>query len=329
VAGGPVLKKISDWLTRRVYAGNKYGDFPKYWYDIPQVAEYVNQKITGSREPFFSWLQRKYAQVPFTKGLSVGCGYGNIERELWTNQICREMDCYDISPQAIKQAQEQSLMALGPHTGLRFHVGNILETRPLVAGYDFVLFWASLHHFTNIEGVLKNASQLLRPGGFCFIYEFIGPSKFQWPSNQLALVNAVLNLIPKEWRIISARDWPKLLYGLMTLQFTYSISQRAFIKRKVTRPYKWAMWLRDPSEAVCSADIPAAIHGCDYFDVVEESPFGGSLLHLLLVDIYHNFMPADKRQELLRDLIQLEETLERSHFLPTDFTFYVLKNKSI
>lgn len=326
--GETSLKNLAEWLTQRVYSSSKYEGFPRYWYEIPLIAKYVNRKITGSEEPFYDWLKRKYAMPPFRRGLSVGCGFGAIEREFWRNQICQQMDCFDISPRAISQARELTLREIGANSPLRFLEGNVCNYALPAASYDFVLFWASLHHFNNLKDVLSRAGDILFPGGICLVYEFIGPSRFQWPQKQLALVNALLKYIPEEWRKISHRDIPKLIYSLLTLQVIYSFRLKTFIKRKVTRPSKLAMWWRDPSEAICSAEIPAALQSSQHFEILEERPFGGTLLHLLLVDIYSNYLEEDQRQELLRILISLEESLLGSSLLPSDFCVYVLRKKS-
>jgi hypothetical protein len=55
------------------------------------------------------------------------------------------------------------------------------------------------------------------------------------------------------------------------------------------------MHYNDPSEAVESSNILSqlAIH----FDIVEMKEYGGTVLHLLLYEIAHHFLPGDPRRK--------------------------------
>jgi hypothetical protein len=92
--------------------------------------------------------------------------------------------------------------------------------------------------------------------------EYVGPSRFQWPSAQLRAA------LPEQHRILPGGR----------------------IKRRVVRPSRLSMRLDNPSEAAESSDLMPALHR--RFTVLEEHPYG-SILHLALRGIACNFLADD------------------------------------
>ena len=66
------------------------------------------------------------------------------------------------------------------------------------------------------------------------------------------------------------------------------------------------MILADPSEAINSESIIPSLN--KMFDLVEEKPYGGNLLHLILNDISHHFINNNSETtELLNYLFKQED----------------------
>ena len=76
-----------------------------------------------------------------------------------------------------------------------------------------------------------------------------------------------------------------------------------------------AMIAADPSEAVRSSDIlPVLRH---HFDIIEERPLGGALLHLGLSEIAQNFDPdRPEDREWLERLAAAEDAAARQFARP-------------
>ena len=52
------------------------------------------------------------------------------------------------------------------------------------ARYDIVFFHGSLHHVRQIERVLTEVRQSLKPGGLIYLDEYMGPSRSEWSDEE-------------------------------------------------------------------------------------------------------------------------------------------------
>jgi|WetSurMetagenome_2_1015567.scaffolds.fasta_scaffold94047_1 hypothetical protein len=69
-----------------------------------------------------------------------------------------------------------------------------------------------------------------------------------------------------------------------------------------------------------SREINKAIHGMSVFEILEEKPLGGSILHLLLSDLCQNFI-GPQGEGPLTLAMDLEDRLVNEGVLPSDFCF--------
>src|SRR4029453_13057399 len=101
--------------------------------------------------------------------------------------------------------------------------------------YDVVFGVSSIHHVERLEHVFEQVRRALRPGGYFYLDEYIGPSRFQWTDDQLRLMNEQLELLPPQLR----RD----------------VREPGKLKQRVERRTLQFMKESDPSEAVRSSEI--------------------------------------------------------------------------
>jgi hypothetical protein len=126
--------------------------------------------------------------------------------------------------------------------------------------------------------------------------EFVGPTRFQWTDEQLRQVNVLLQSLPDAHRSVPFIDRP-------------TIAQ---------------MLAEDPTESVRSAEILPLLG--NYFEIIEQRPYGGTLLNLLLTETLHTFDVEDAAQrQLLRRLFEAEHSLLAAAELPSDFTYVVAR----
>src|SRR5262249_9827040 len=161
---------------------------------------------------------------------------------------------------------------------LRFRVADAHELIRARASYDVVLGLQSLHHFDHLDETVTFVRQLVRPGGLLLVDEFVGPTRFQWTAAQLEAANRLLERLPRE-RLVMADGRLKL---------------------RVIRPSKLSMILDDPSEAVDASRLMPAIR--QNFDVIEELPYGGTVLHIVFSGIAQNFLDDDVATRSLLDI---------------------------
>ena len=78
----------------------------RYWGSQPLVRRAINRRVTGdpNRWPM-EWFAQRYAPTPLPLGLSVGCGTGLLERDVFIKGVCERIEGVDFSPEAIAEAR--------------------------------------------------------------------------------------------------------------------------------------------------------------------------------------------------------------------------------
>jgi 2-polyprenyl-3-methyl-5-hydroxy-6-metoxy-1,4-benzoquinol methylase len=243
-----------------------------YWMRHPMVAARVNTLISGAPDcDAYGRLQRLYRErgwaLPIGRAVSLGCGFGNLERALKAIGLVDRIDAYDLAEAAIAEARRLATEA--GLSGITYHVADLdaLELPP--GALDAVFAHSAVHHVEKLERLYAMVQRALRPGGVFHLHEYVGPTRFQWTDAQLRLVNDYLDSLPPRLRRLPSGQ----------------------PKARMERPTVAAMIQADPSEAVRSAELVSALH--PYFEIVEERRTGGALLHLALGDIAQNFDPAN------------------------------------
>jgi SAM-dependent methyltransferase len=180
---------------------------------------------------------------------------------------------------------------------------NTIELPP--ERYDVVFSVMAMHHFEQLEYLLEQVDRSLKPNGFLILNEFVGASRFQWPQHQRELATSVLHLLEPSRRQL--RDGP--------------------IREAISAPPLEAMLQSDPFEAIRSAEIKTQV--AKRFNIVRCLGYGGSILHLALHDIVHNFDETrETDREVLATFCRLEELLLRLGLIESDFTVLVARKRA-
>jgi SAM-dependent methyltransferase len=274
-----------------------------YWQSYTLTQRHINKAIAG--DPDENWLaftKRRFFKRTVGLGLSLGCGYGVLEREAVKLGIAERFDAFDISPEAVEVAREEAQrQGLGDRIEYAAADLNAIELEPDRYGTVFAI--QTLHHIEALEHLLDQIRRSLRKDGLFVINEYVGPARFQFPDERLPLMNKLLAAIPETHRR-SLRN--------------------GHVKDEVLRPDAKEVQRVDPSESVRSDEIMGLVE--ERFEIVYKADFGGTLLQFVLADIAGNFDPADSRDVALIDLICLyEDTLIEQGVLPSDFTYAVAK----
>ncbi|MFZ4379819.1 MAG: class I SAM-dependent methyltransferase [Polynucleobacter sp.] len=280
------------------YYGNGY-----HWVEHPQVLAYIHEQMSGHAGmswDFHFWKRYIEPQKRGLKVLSLGCGCGNLEISLMKRGGISELIAYDIADGALDVAKKAAIQA---DVKIEFCKANLNELVLPVDSFDVVVASSSLHHVEMLEPLFFQIYRSLRRGGLMAINEYIGPSRFQFAPYQVDLINYLHGLLPDRYR------WRR--------------SDPAVLKVAIDFPSVEFLQLHDPSEAIRSDEIVPLLK--NYFKVVEDRPFGGTLLHFLLQDIAGNFDPSCSHDCLLMNLlIYSERSLIDAAALSSDFTYMVL-----
>ena len=107
-------------------------------------------------------FEAAWAYRPLARGLSIGCGTGNLERDLHWLRICQQVDAFDISPESIRVARE--LAAQEGVDGVHYEVADCEHMDFPRAAYDVVFFHGSLHHMFDPRRLLEASGARTAPG---------------------------------------------------------------------------------------------------------------------------------------------------------------------
>ena len=265
----------------------------------PLVRARINRLISGdvwqdAYGRLGACLHERGEPIPVARAMSLGCGFGGLERDLARRGMVRQMDAYDLAEGAIAEARR--LAAEASLEGVSYHVAD-LDTQDFPeARYDVVFAHSSVHHVERLEDLFARVHRTLRPGGLFHLNEYVGPTRFQWTGDQLRLINTYLGTLPDRLRRTPNGRKPD-----------------------VVRPTIEQMLAMDPSEAVRSADIRQVLGA--HFTIIEERPYGGTLLHMGLAEIAQNFDESNPQDVAhLQRFFNLEDEMIGSGVIGSDFT---------
>ena len=282
----------------------------EHWLQHAKVKERINALVSGDpRKDCFQYFLERYFRGRLgrrrrvKRALTLGCGYGEFERGLSQYKFARIHEALDISIDAVAEASK--LASAGGFEHIRYRVGDLNRIELSKCIYDVVFGISSIHHVSELRHLFLQVALSLKPGGYFFLDEYIGPSKFQWTDDQLAIINEQIAMLPPDLRLPINGSVLKGAVWRMTLQ---------------------EMDAADPSEAIHSADILQLLP--QFFDIVEVKGYGGSLLHVLLEGIAGNFVEDDPRSmAYLRSFFEVEDQRIASGRLQHDFAVIVARRK--
>lgn len=299
-------------LMRRRDAADVWGNAPdpvvpgheRDWTQLAQVRGHLNRRVSGDPavDAYMYFLRTRLPdRLPVGDALTIGCGEGALERGLARHSFALRHDAVDVAPKAVERAAAAAQEAGLGH--LRYRVADADHLRLEPGSYDVVLGVQAIHHIERLEHLFEQVAAALRPDGFLFLDEFVGPSRFQWTRRQLEAVDGILATLPERLRR-SVAD--------------------GRVRRRALRPTVREVRATDPSEAIRSEEILSV--ASRYFDLLEVRPYGGTILHLLLHEIAGNFSPSvPGGPEILDAIAELEWSLVTSGDLPSDFAIVVAR----
>lgn len=275
------------------------------WWVIPKVKQRWNYLITGNSSKNYQQylVENHLSKKNNLKVLSLGSGTCTSELELAKyKDVFSEIICVDIAENLLKIAEQKTKNK--NLAKLTFICKSIYDFDFKENQFDIILFHSSLHHFKNVEILLKEKiKKSLKQEGLLVINEFVGANRLQFSNNQLSQINRAIKMIPKKYRIRYRTN---------------------LIKSKYSGAGLLRMIVADPSECIDSKNIIPSVH--KQFEIIDERPFGGNILMSALRDISHHFIETDSEKDrILDNLFSFEDEYLKGN--PSDFIFGVYKNK--
>ncbi len=279
----------------------------QHWTHLDEIHRLINRRVSGDPtvKPL-AWFGRHLADagcLPLRRILVLGCGAGHLERELHGLAWAREIVAFDLSPKVLAIARENVAGLDGISHVLASMDELPVGQAPFLPGsFDAVLGVSSVHHCSQLDKLYSAVAQLLTPDGWFYLDEYVGPDRFQYSPRHLAQLTALADLLPE--RMLA--------------------NQNGVIKKSFRAPTVAEVVAVDPSEAACSSRILPLLP--DYFKVVAQRPYGGSLLHVLLADVAQNFQAPEARP-WLQALMDAEDDLDRRGQLEHHFSCVIARQR--
>ena len=243
------------------------------WMNDPRVRDYIHEMIGGSTPMGAGdWFVTRLNGRTFERGLSIGCGVGNLEREAIRRGVCQRMDAFDGSVHSLRIARRD---AEKEGYADRIHYFASDFNRPVLPRntYDIVFFNQSLHHVGKLEKLFRATLRAMKPDAVLYLDEYIGPSRTQWNDEVLAPHRSAFAGLPAEARKGEFLPFP--------IQYD------------------------DPSEAIRSGEIVEQLK--IGFEIEEMRNYGGNLLAVLYPMIEWKRAPQDLIARLIdrdRDMLR-------------------------
>lgn len=291
-------KRVADW-----WSDEAPGQSGIQWVEVPRVARNVNLRATG--DPDVDWVAHsaKYLEaVPRPRSaLSVGCGFGFLERRLRRQDVCEVIEGVDLAGGAVDAARRQA--AAEGLDGLTYRVADLNTLELPADAYDIVYAHAALHHVFALEHLLDQIRRSLKPSGVLVLYEYVGPSQMQFPRPHLELADKLLRAIPPNYR---------------------THRREGGLKDQAPRLSLETMNASDPSEAVRSQEIIPLV--ASRFRVEHLRYIGGTLLLLVFNDIAGNLPDGDPVMDPIIDaIIAVDNVLIDTGVLPSYHAYAVCR----
>lgn len=244
-------------------------------------------------------MLRKHSLHP-TRGLSLGCGSGRAERWYLQQGVCQSFTGIDVSEDALAQARADAADA---GLDIEYACQDLNEIRlEADPGYDLVVCQTILHHVLNLEHLMDEVANALRPDGVFFVYDFIGETQFQFSDERLHWYNEVLQVLPTQMRT-------NLLNG-------HQVDQ---VRRPV--PGK----LASPFEAIRSGEISGLLKA--RFEVVEQQETTTILDRVIPSGTRSAYLTDENTRALFQLVLLLDRALLEGGLLAPLQGSYLLRKK--
>lgn len=230
------------------------------WMAHPLVRRAINERVSGDPNIWPITALRLRLERTIGPCLSIGCGTGGLERSIVDEGISREVTGIDISEAPLAEARK-----LAGDRPIRYRVADawsFLRDH----SFDAIFFHGSLHHFDRLDALMDLVAHALRPNGFLWYDEYVGPSRDEWTWRELLPLNIAYYRLPAKMRR------PHLVC--------------APINRE------------DPTEAIASSQIVQATER--RFRIVDRRDYGGNLLSV----IYPNLRRSPEFDPWIAKLIE-------------------------
>lgn len=266
----------------------KSGGKKVLWSHLPLVicnaAKHLGQSYRPNSKIVDPWISQIAELGPYNKAISVGCGFAVNERNLLRRKIVKHFDLFDLAQDRLAVAASR-LAETNLGACAKISAEDAFDREP-IEEYDLVFWKSSLHHMMSAHDAVEWSWRALRPGGVFAMWEFIGPTRFQWSDRNIEYVNDFRSTLPIElFRQTDGRLAPVA----------------------ISRPSVKSMTTMDPSEAADSSNIVASVKA--FFPEANIVKLGAAMCHIGYRNILFNLIKHPSADSIVRQSIIVDNLL--------------------
>lgn len=260
-------------------------DLSDNWMAHPLVRPRLNQRVTGDAAIWpTQWLKR-FFPAPAKRAASIGCGVGNLERDLLRNDVVESITGIELSANCITTAREEAKKEQ-LNERVAYVEGDGRAWLESAEQLDAIFFHSSLHHIDDVPSMLDLVASKLRPNGILYVDEYAGPSRHQWRLHHTILWNVIYYTLPQSVRRV----------------------------RRIRPPINE----EDPTEAIDSGRIVKSVE--ERFEILARRDYGGTLLSVLYPNL--RLDSGEVLNETVSYLLDLEEAWLRHPRMAPEPSYY-------
>lgn len=257
------------------------------WMEDPRILQAIRESIGGAGTPASAgeWFLSRLNGRTFERGLSIGCGAGNLERAAISLGVCKRVDAFDGSVHSLYLARQQAEKE-GYGNRIRYFASDFNRPSLPRNTYDIVFFNQSLHHVGKLEKLFRAILRAMTSDALLYLDEYIGPSRTQWNDAVIAPHRAVFDALPAEVRKsdflplpIQADDPSEAIRSgeiLEQLAIGFDIEAiRGYGGNLLAVLYPLIDWSRAPQERLIAQDRAMAATDGPYYAVIVARPSRG------------------------------------------------------
>jgi ubiquinone/menaquinone biosynthesis C-methylase UbiE len=205
--------------------------------------------------------------------------------------LVEHITVYELSSQRIAAGRKAALKQ-GLAARIEFVEADAFKVDIADGQFDLVHWNNALHHMFDVDQAVAWSHRVLSTDGLFFMDDYVGPNRFQWSDETLALATRVRENLPPQYLQRAQPDAPP-------------------VPVQVGRPSIRRIVNEDPSEAPDSERILTAVK--KHFPNALIIPTGGAVYNLALTHTLHHFDPKQPAEEaLLRNLMLIDEMAVRN-----------------
>lgn len=299
---------------RQEKVGEYWGKFhgtPKVklsWLESKAVENFINKRIAGSETRNWVSELKKIQHEPFQRALIVGCGAGQLDRDLIRENLFKNGLGIDIARTSLSLAEKNAgIENLSQKLSYQFF--DLEQDNYATLGkFDLVIIQMAAHHVSKLDYFFKNIRKILdKKKGIVALYEYIGPNRFWHSDKTVGIINQLLDSLDDEYKL------------------NHLVSDGSLRKEYIRTPEEHFL-KHDPSEAIRSEDILKTLK--KYFNITDFKSCGGQINHMLLTGITENLDKTKCGNQILKLLMTFELILEEAKVIEPDFAIIFAKPKS-